>query len=499
MVMKKWRAYETNGGASGVWAVTEDMNRCVDVMIRAKGFMAEVIESAERQKAIAAHAEGQAVGATFMPRWRAEDGVLAILADSGGVVALEGEIQHLARLLERSAQEYIEAERAAHRTLSGVGQAKLAIAHAYDTAMWTNGVVAGVGLMGLAIVSGNPLGMSEHGRSLIPTRPPMTTGYLNRDSLEWWLGHIDNPLPIPGHPSVYEIWTEHLARVLWGLDAILRSEYRIAVGALPQLDPLSAPTNYEDILANLAEVAHVGHGGVEVQKVTQSDGIEAYVVYIPGTDSWLPGDKTAFGPTSNVRGMAGEVTDSMALTLEAMKAAGIPQGAPVMLVGHSQGGMAATALAGSSMVTSMYNVTNVVTAGSPTGRYPRNPDVNYVHFEHSGDITPGADATRNPDLANILTISADLTQSPDPSIAAMAHTIGDIHAPEAYVGTGANVDAHPNDAVRAALKSAEDFLTPGTGASSTTFVPVFSTERPGQTPRPGQVSTSASLLPESLR
>ncbi len=121
--------------------------------------------------------------------------------------------------------------------------------------------------------------------------------------------------------------------------------------------------------------------GYRVQKVVGSDGVERYIVYIVGT----AGSKTqTFG--SNLQAISGVPDANQLRALERL----IPEGAEVMLVGHSQGGMDAQNIAANSRL----NVQQIVTTGSPV----RN-DLNIpaIHLQYAQDIVPSS-AALNPAL-----------------------------------------------------------------------------------------------------
>jgi hypothetical protein len=77
-----------------------------------------------------------------------------------------------------------------------------------------------------------------------------------------------------------------------------------------------------------------------------------------------------------------------------------------MLVGHSQGGMQAAALSGDPDFD--YNVTHVVTAGSPVATSGIPDDVSVLSLENTGDLVPLLDGESNPDSAHHTTIQADV-------------------------------------------------------------------------------------------
>ena len=76
--------------------------------------------------------------------------------------------------------------------------------------------------------------------------------------------------------------------------------------------------------------------------MVEPDGRAGYIVDIPGTKSWDPlptGDITSL--VTNLRAVTGKQTSYERGVLDAMKAAGVRPGDPVMMVGHSEGGLVA--------------------------------------------------------------------------------------------------------------------------------------------------------------
>jgi hypothetical protein len=177
-----------------------------------------------------------------------------------------------------------------------------------------------------------------------------------------------------------------------------------------------APDNLEDLLNGLAK-RNDGHddgdehpSNIDVKIIKDANGnVTGYVVDIPGTKDWpLPGQvKSANDLGVNVDAMAGNNTVLQEGIQEALRKAGA-QGtdAPVMLVGHSQGGIVA-AQATTDLKANGYNVTHVVTAGSPVGRIDVPSDVQVLSLENRNDIVPHLDASDNPGSPNRTTVTFD--------------------------------------------------------------------------------------------
>jgi pimeloyl-ACP methyl ester carboxylesterase len=141
----------------------------------------------------------------------------------------------------------------------------------------------------------------------------------------------------------------------------------------------------------------------------------------------------------------------------AMAQADIPPGAPVMLVGHSLGGMTAAALAADAAFRRRFNVTQVVTAGAPIGRFEVPAGVQVLAVENRNDLVPALDGVDNPDRANVTT----LTFGADKGSFGKNHSLSD-----AYAVAATNLPA--GDPSYAAWRlSAQGFLNPANQTSTT--------------------------------
>lgn len=136
---------------------------------------------------------------------------------------------------------------------------------------------------------------------------------------------------------------------------------------------------------------------VRVTAVAQPDGSSAYIVTVPGTNGLfdVPGSLTggdeAFDNTSNLELQAGQRSASMEAVMAAMEAAGIPPDAPVMLQAHSQGGMVAAELVRDPGFMDRYDVTHMITQGSPNDSRSIPEGVRTLAIEHTNDIVPKVD------------------------------------------------------------------------------------------------------------
>ena len=219
------------------------------------------------------------------------------------------------------------------------------------------------------------------------------------------------------------------------------------------------PAGVSDLVAHLGEVAALSpdpdsplNGTIEVQTLRGDAGVR-HIVYLPGTDdlATLPwtqdGDVRDMG--TNLLLVAGQDNAYQQGIRDAMAQAHIGPSDPVLLVGHSQGGMEAAAILSQG---SGYHVTNVVTAGSPTAHVDGFPTGSHVlSLEHRGDVVPLLDGEDNPDSVQQVTVTFDHR----------GEGIVERHGYDAYVAGAAAVDTSADASVVEQLDSlrAHGFLS----------------------------------------
>lgn len=150
---------------------------------------------------------------------------------------------------------------------------------------------------------------------------------------------------------------------------------------------------------NATDVAYADQGkpgtpdtGVRITTVSKPGEPPAYFVSIPGTTRWMPdGAANPTDLTGNLELAGGNLSTAAEAVRLAMEQARIPEGSPVMLSGHSQGGMIAAALASDAGFTDRFNVTNLVTFGSPVDSTPIPPSIDVLALQHAGDPVPKVD------------------------------------------------------------------------------------------------------------
>jgi hypothetical protein len=207
-------------------------------------------------------------------------------------------------------------------------------------------------------------------------------------------------------------------------------------------DGAAAPRNVADVFEQQRRLDTPG----TIQIIRIGEGADARVmVMIPGTQDWSPlRTDNPVDLTTNVTAMQQQNTVMQrhvdAALAEAIRSGQIPAGAPMMITGHSQGGIVAASLAADPAFTSRYNVESVVTGGSPIGRFDIPDDISVLAVEHDQDPVPMLEGRENPDRPNWVTVERSLAASEVGNDNGVADP-GQAHGLAQYTDTGRHVDA----------------------------------------------------------
>ncbi len=217
-----------------------------------------------------------------------------------------------------------------------------------------------------------------------------------------------------------------------------------------------APRSVADLVADSGPTS--GHGRVRVTGIPQPDGRWRWIVDVPGTQTFDPrAGRNPWDLTSSVLLSAGRPSlTSRAVTAaldDAQRRAGDGQGGPVMVAGHSQGGLTAAALAADPDFRARFDVTHVVTSGAPIGSLPVPEGVSVLSLEHREDLVPGLDGAENPDRADWVTVHRSL----EDELGVEGRSTG-AHRAQAYTETARMVDASEHPSVLAWREGAAPFL-----------------------------------------
>lgn len=221
-----------------------------------------------------------------------------------------------------------------------------------------------------------------------------------------------------------------------------------------------APTTPGDLLRGVGARAVGSPGEIGILRLRGPDGTERFVVELPGTSTWTPRPGTDPRDLATNVHLAAEGSTAYASgVVAAMAAAGVPPGAPVLLVGHSQGGLVAARIAADPLLRSGFLVVAVLTAGSPLGRADEPAGVSVLSLENSADVVPQLEGRANPDRSDTTTAVFH----------AQHGSVVDNHDVDLYARAADTLPAS-SPSVAQWLEQARPFLAPGTTASTERWV-----------------------------
>ena len=190
----------------------------------------------------------------------------------------------------------------------------------------------------------------------------------------------------------------------------------------------------------------LGGGRVRVVEVARGDGGSAWVVVVPGTQRWSPdAGANPFDVTTDVRALTGDATVAAAGVAAALDVARSHAGGrstaadPVLIVGHSQGGILAAALASDPGFTGRHRVTHLVTTGAPVALFPVPSTTRVLSVERGADPVPRLDLSPNPDRSSWVTVRP---AGDTPPVDVREHRL------EGYVGVVRVAESAPRGTVR---------------------------------------------------
>ena len=170
-----------------------------------------------------------------------------------------------------------------------------------------------------------------------------------------------------------------------------------------QVRRLDAPTSLGDMAADIDDLywAMTWGQSLKITRVGQGE-TRRWLVSLPGTDHMtMESTPNPADIATNIREVL-NVPSAMRVGVvealhRAMRADGVPRGSwakePVLICGHSQGGMIATALAAGDPEDVGVDVRGVLALGSPSRRYSIRDDVTMVSVVHDQDVIPSTDGT----------------------------------------------------------------------------------------------------------
>lgn len=470
----------THGGAGGTSARLEDLDRVAGAL---RGVATGLAEAGARLAAAAAQPGWLATSAASPGTFAVAEAELVRAAV--GVSGLALRLEARGDGVSLAARAYRSADAAASALIRGTAAA---VARAAGFALAGRTAPLVVGLVAVRFtpvrhparpgpLAGSPAGVGppaepnrllnelvwqvvRHGRfgqEVLSLVPPAVDGAT--------FGALPGPLPaaVLGTPrdSVAEV-----AALLglvgaasgrsWLTEPATPPRVRLAPGPSAGVPPRGAA----DLVAGIPSTAGPAAPRVRLRRIDHADGHRSWIVAIPGTSNWSPHPGPhPFDLTGNVQLMAGRRTAAESGVLAAMRQAGVRPGEPVLLAGHSQGGIIAAELAADPSTRRQFHVTQLLTSGAPVAAVHVPESVHVLSIEHDQDPVPQLDTATNPDRPGWLTVSADVGD--DPRVREAHDELPLIaHDQRLYRQTAALVDASGDESVARWRQGAADFLDP---------------------------------------
>ncbi len=178
-------------------------------------------------------------------------------------------------------------------------------------------------------------------------------------------------------------------------------------------------------------------GTVAVERVEHADGSLSWTVLVPGTQG-LVSLQHPFDGVTDLDLMARTAAEVTVAVADALEHAGARREEPVVLVGHSLGGIAAMALASSPRFLEEHRLGGVVTAGAPTATFTPPPGVPVLHLENDEELVSpldGRSTAENPATADRVTVGRALRESADAADIAASGGVAAAHSVATHLRT----------------------------------------------------------------
>lgn len=190
------------------------------------------------------------------------------------------------------------------------------------------------------------------------------------------------------------------------------SGWEVDVMPAEPVAPVPVPTSTTSLLAGVESLGQDGR--VRVIEVPVADGTTTWVLQVPGTHSpgvqgWFRGGEIPMDWPANVSLMIQATSASKVAAARALERAQAGRAGArdrVVIVGHSQGGIIAAALASDPDFTRGRRITQVVTAGSPIDAFPIPDSTAVLSLQHANDPVPMLDVSPPPDRRNWTSVTA---------------------------------------------------------------------------------------------
>ncbi len=230
----------------------------------------------------------------------------------------------------------------------------------------------------------------------------------------------------------------------------------------------AAPASITELAERIPRTDENGGRQIVIEQYTMPDGSSRAVVLLAGTVDFTIGSDQPWDMGGNFSSVAGLDSSATMAIDEAMRQAGVDAATPVQLVGFSQGGAHAAAIA----IGGDYNVQSVVTFGAPNGQLQFPESIPVLAVRHPDDLVASGLGGNERHQPNVFEVSNTAfagqvvpTDKPAPA-----------HQFDSYVRTAELMDAAGSPELHAAMNEMLGFAAGAVDGTSTSYLAARSTE-----------------------
>ena len=229
----------------------------------------------------------------------------------------------------------------------------------------------------------------------------------------------------------------------------------------PQPVP-AAPTTITELAERIPRTDENGGRQITIEQYTMPDGSSRAVVLLAGTAEFTIGSAEPWDMGGNFSAVAGLDSSATMAIDDALRQAGVDAATPIQLVGFSQGGAQAAALA----MGGQYNVQSVVSFGAPLGQLEIPESIPVLAVRHPDDLVASGFGGNELHRPNVFEVSntAFAGQTVPTDKPAPAHQF------DSYLRTAELMDADGSPELRAAIDDMLAFAADAVDGTSTSYL-----------------------------
>ncbi|HEV7168022.1 MAG TPA: hypothetical protein VGN49_08645 [Micrococcaceae bacterium] len=226
------------------------------------------------------------------------------------------------------------------------------------------------------------------------------------------------------------------------------------------------------LFAGSKDAYTVAPSALVVKRIERGADGPAWIVDLPGTEVWNPLDSSnpwdlegdLEGITSSRRADLSRQVMVEEWVKTALRDAGALADQPVMINGHSGGGIQAAAMAADPAFLAEVNVRIINIAGAPAANQDVVPGIKVLDLQNTDDVVPAADLAKPPDTADWVTATSGHRMeegtkgNDDGNGTARGNILGQAHSLDGYLRDASQLDQSADISILAHKQAVLGFL-----------------------------------------